>query len=214
MRSEDHGATWKDVPNLKVSVKVIANLGSVVYAGSSGVMRSDDDGLTYQLLSGSPTVSSLQVLKSGHILAGASLNQVYRSTDRGVTWKTLSRPFPLPVLDDGKGRLLLADADGNVSVSTDEGDTWHSIENSGLPYASMYVGPLGMDGAGRLFINDIGPAPSPYASRGELLYMSTDDGATWSVCPVQPPNPNLSVFVTDKKGRLLAATSGGVYRLE
>ena len=119
----------------------------------------------------------------------------------------------MPVLDDGKGRLLLADVDGNVSVSTDEGDTWRYLPSSGLPYGTVYGSPLGMDGTGRLVVIEL-ISGNAGGGRALVLYTSTDDGATWRPSPAQIPNPNVSAFVTDKAGRLLAATTGGVYRLQ
>ena len=55
-----------------------------------------------------------------------------------------------------------------------------------------------------------GPDGSPDAR----LSVSEDQGATWTRLAEQPPHRVVTSFLTDKPGRLLAVTTGGVYRLE
>jgi len=66
---------------------------------------------------------------------------------------------------------------------------------------------LAIDGKGRLVAASSGKIANPTVS------ISEDGGAHWkSVASL--PNPNVLQFVTDKQGRLLAATSGGLYRFD
>jgi photosystem II stability/assembly factor-like uncharacterized protein len=220
-RSEDHGATWKSVPlpagptTSPFSAVALAAAGSVVYAVGQGAARSDDDGRTFQLLTGGPSVKSLQLLRDGHLLAGASVQYAtYRSKDQGVTWQTLPRTFPVPSVEDAQGRLLFVDSGGEVSASTDEGDTWQTLSVDGVPYVNGVVMPMAVDGAGRLFMFGPGAAPDIHFGRPLESLVSLDSGATWRSMTPQIPNPNTTGFATDKQGRLLVGTTGGVFRLD
>ena len=219
VRSTDHGATWTIIqvnppPStglMQIGVSVAGNAGSTVYAGGTqGLARSDDDGLTFQYLKGSPETDTLRVLHDGHVLV-SSTNANYRSVDKGVTWQ--SQPyFPSVVLEDGLGRLVYGGVGGSISYSTDEGNTWTYYPNDFLPAAS---GQLAIDGTGRM-IAVIPAALNQYTDLGRpsVTYTSTDGGATWSLLTPQIPNPNVDTFAVDKRGRLLAATAGGLYRLD
>jgi photosystem II stability/assembly factor-like uncharacterized protein len=220
-RSEDHGGTWKSValpagPSTSpYSAGAVAAAGSVVYAVGQGVARSDDDGVTFQLLAGGPSLKTLQLLRNGHLLAGASTQNVtYRSKDQGVTWQTLPRSFPVPTVEDGLGRLLTIAYGGELEASTDEGDTWNTVSTDGVPYVGGSVTPLTIDGAGRLFAFGPGAAPDIYLGRPQESFASFDGGLTWHPMTPPIPNPNTTGFATDKQGRLLVATTGGVFRLD
>jgi photosystem II stability/assembly factor-like uncharacterized protein len=215
-RSEDHGATWKEItvyppatpPGERKVIGIVARRGSNLYVvGKEAIARSEDDGLTFQMLPGIalPFLSNLQILRSGHLLAGASvLGEVHRSTDRGITWKKLERGFGLPVLEDESGRILSYSRQGDLTASDDEGQTWTYLPNTGLPLVSTAnPGRPAIDAGGRF-----------YFLTGLRLYVSGDRGVTWEPLPNPLPNPNVTAFFNDRKGRLLAATSGGIYRLE
>jgi len=100
VRSTDHGETWQPVALPMFFLAGFAqNAGSTVYLFSYGdsrsertLARSDDDGLTFQVLEGSQPyfggAKKVQVLRNGHVLnqSGASTS---RSVDGGETWQTL-----------------------------------------------------------------------------------------------------------------------------
>jgi hypothetical protein len=219
-RSVDHGVTWQTAtlpagpsPGTPFNVADLAAGGSAVYAGGTGgVARSDDDGLTFQLLPATPAVSTLQVLRSGHILAaGYDTPKLSRSNDRGATWQALATFVALPVLEDSAARLLRPFY--GVEASIDEGDNWQQIASNGFPLT--HGSPLGADGAAHLFLVGDAPAPSNFAGSPLVLY-GTADGMNWSALPaaIAIPNPNVRSFATDKQGHLLAATTGGLFRFE
>jgi hypothetical protein len=204
-RSEDRGATWKPVTT-PFSVGVVAGLGSTVYVFQVGglLARSDDDGLTFEPVPAFPqNVQAVQVLSDGHLLASLYDEYTMRSVDEGATWTSLQSELPLPVLEDGRGHLISSWLpSGQVVISSDEGDSWQGNQSaSSPPYPS-----LGVDGLGRLFVAQLVPT--------RRLLMSVDDAATWTQAPAQLPNPNVTAFATDKAGRLLAATAGGLFRLD
>jgi hypothetical protein len=215
VRSDDHGATWSTVTlpaGAPTTISLVAGGGSTVYVGGNGVARSDDGGVTFHPLAGAPTVTVMQVLKSGHVLAaGPNSSMPYRSVDGGLTWQTLSMFLTLPVLEDASGRLIATELDDILITSTDEGSTWTSFAADGLfgPYL-----PFGIDGAGRLYATGKVPISDVHSGFPRALYASVDGGSTWAPFPVPIPNPNVRTFATDKQGRLLAATAGGLFRLE
>jgi len=225
-RSDDHGVTWHGValpavtpPQSAFVATALATVGATVYAVGNaavgnGVARSDDGGLTFQLLPGSLSVEYLQTLGNGHLLAQAQvqgLNTTFRSTDRGATWQTLPRSLPLPLIEEPDGRLLFLDPFAGIDITSDEGDTVQLLPAHGvLPSRPDWIA---QDGAGRLFV--VGPGYAPGVNYGAPLetYASVDDSATWGPMPNPLPNPNVRASATDKQGRLLVATTGGVFRL-
>jgi photosystem II stability/assembly factor-like uncharacterized protein len=212
IRSEDHGTTWRDIavdaPGTTqsdgVNPGILARHGSIVYAAGRGVARSEDDGLTFQLTADREAVTDLQVLRNGHLLAKRFLRDVYRSDDRGTTWKKLSVPIALPVMEADAGRIV-AYAGGQLIGSNDEGDTWAPLPfSTGAPFASGNPPALpAMDGLGRF-----------YLLLNRQLHVSADGGASWTLLPAPLPNTEVIRFFSDRKGRLLAATQGGLYRLD
>ena len=219
VRSPDHGETWQTIavtpPNtpgpMQVPVEVAQSSSSAVYVGGfQGMARSDDDGVTFQPLIGSPAISALQILRDDHVLVRSG-NSTLRSVDSGVTWNSVSS-FPLPVLEDASGRLI--DISGATTrYSTDDGDTWTTAASiAPLPNSG---GRSAIDGTGRLVV--VLPPSFDYLTNlglPSVTYTSTDNGATWTILMPRIPNPNVTGFAVDKQGRLLAATTGGLYRLD
>jgi hypothetical protein len=219
-RSEDHGATWQpaDAPpglgEINASTALAAS-GSVVYlSGPAGIAQSIDDGLTFQLIPNGPALGSLQALRNGHLLATQEIgnsagNGGYRSIDQGATWQSIPNLPTLPVVEDAAGRLLRYSSGGTIEVSTDEAVTWTTLASSGVPQPEAVFVPLTTDGAGHLFVFGRFSLDEPYR-----IFASADGATTFQPMLAQIPNPNPLAFATDRRGRLLVGTSGGVFRLE
>ena len=215
-RSEDHGVTWRKVDFFVERINVgddpsLATDGTNVYAALGSFARSTDDGRTFQVVPGSPGGARLQALRNGDLLSAGGSGG-YRSADRGATWQRLDL-LSLPVVEDRAGRFIRYARAGVLEVSSDGGMTWSSLSSSGFPYQSAFVvpPPLAADGAGHLFVFGKSPASDREPLR---IFASADDGATFVPMPAQIPNPNALTFVTDKRGRLLVGTAGGIFRLE
>ncbi|NNC10355.1 xyloglucanase [Planctomonas sp. JC2975] len=101
LRSADHGATWQGTAGLPSSAQVEADRAApaVFYAFAAGVFyRSTDGGATFSVVSSGVLPATGQVRfgavpgRAGEVwLAGGSSTGAYglwRSTDRGATWKT------------------------------------------------------------------------------------------------------------------------------
>src|SRR5262249_9572605 len=108
-RSDDHGAPWREIFAQGVCRVVGGGVrptdGSIVYAVAGiDVVRSTDDGLTFQIIPNSPQVGRLQVLANGHLLtAFQGGSGGYRSIDQGATWQKIDRSTVLPVVEEGSG---------------------------------------------------------------------------------------------------------------
>jgi len=228
VRSEDHGVTWRSITpppgpaaGTSLPISALVTGASVIYAaaGNNGVWRSTDDGLTFQAIPNSPAVTILQVLRNGHLLAAPDTRTSggFRSTDQGTTWQPIDGLYGLPGVEDANGRLIRNIGSVWLEVSTDEGVTWTIPSSSGVPWTGGDRLPVAIDGAGHLFVIGPGPAPggplSPAYGSPLQISASVDGGLRFTPMPDQIPNPNTVAFATDKQGRLIAATTGGVFRL-
>jgi hypothetical protein len=221
-RSADHGVTWTNIappaaasPGTTLPLSSLVRAGSVIYAATgANVLRSTDDGLSFQIIANSPKASSLQALADGHLLAVDGTGNSLRSVDGGTTWQAIATLYGLPVIEDPTGRLIRYTGASNFDTSTDEGTTWLTQSAAGLPLLYGGHSALTIDGAGNLF--EIGPGPVSDEHFGQPLRIvaSADGGMHFTPMPEQIPNPNVTAFALDKQGRLIAATAGGVYRLD
>ena len=121
-----------------------------------------------------------------------------------------------PVLD-AAGRLIRSTGSNSVEVSTDEGVTWRSKGGLGTPFVTGVYVPMTIDGAGNLFAFVHGPQIGTNSQMfGFPLWVvaSADGGAIFTPLPDPIPNPNATAFATDKQGRLIVASTGGVFRLD
>lgn len=222
-RSTDRGATWNHIHvnrsgpplNRDVTVELLATHGATVYATYyQGIARSDDDGVTFKALPRGldSSVDALQVLRNGHLLALTFARELHRSVDQGATWKKLEQALPLPVGETSGGRLFAAWG-GCILSSTNEGDQW-VVDCAKAPPVSFDRPKIGVDGSDRLFVIAWRVQPANSMFRERIVYGSADQGESWHALPDLLPHPYISQFTTDKQGRLLVGTNGGMYRLE
>jgi hypothetical protein len=218
-RSDDHGATWREVPYASETVQYnpigLATDGFSVYLAADLVSRSTDDGRTFQVIPNSPASIGVQALRNGHLLAaGINGGPGFRSDDHGATWQQRDF-FKLPLIEDRAGRLIRSFSGSTFQVSTDDGLTWTAFESTGVAnLGSVMPVPLAADGAGHLFVF-AAEASSDVKNVGPLqVSMSDDGGASFVRMAAQIPNADPTSFATDKQGRLLVATLAGVFRLD
>ena len=198
--SNDNGVTWHWASSTGVTsnsngggyVSISADGLYMVYQGSSGTQA------VYATRSGSgasATWSSWQIpssnrpaanaklvadLVAGHTFYAISGNAVYRSTDGGVTWTTMT-PSSAPsninwvrAVFGYTGNLLAACQGSGLYRSTDGGATWTRINSSAVTTANG-VG-VGMAAPGQSY-------PAIYVC-GTVngvngFFRSDDQGATW-----------------------------------
>jgi hypothetical protein len=162
-------------------------VGTPVYAGSSGVYRTADLGLTWAQLSFdkrtrvdgivvSPANPKIMYAGSGTGCAGGPPGAQFRSDDSGTTWKKLpAAPMSLQV--DGKNPdLLTAMTCTGVVRSHDGGQTWTPLTDSDAAKLANHAGVMVRVPAAT---SDV--IYATYSSEGgsTRIRVSTDGGKTW-----------------------------------
>ncbi len=134
-RSTDSGKTWNR--NTKIlsgsSTTSFAVLGNLVFAGGDeGVLRSTDDGDSWEFIDSSVSENVNCLMTIGTNLLAGAYDGVFRSADSGVTWaRTGSGVVAGAVQAIGAvDSVLVLDATDNIYISSDSGQSWTST----LPY--------------------------------------------------------------------------------
>jgi len=94
-RTEDGGATWTKVSDQGCAGRALVTPDGAIYWGlcyGNGIMKSTDQGRTWQKLGGPARFSPIQ-FGPGKIAAIGG-QQVYVSADGGQTWEKLADPLP------------------------------------------------------------------------------------------------------------------------
>lgn len=166
--SEDRGETWLRVPwDENLPPMAFTGDGERMYAVTAlGLVRSTDDGATWETLTGTPFNNEVRSLVFSHpyLMAGTRGGGVLATQDGGLAWHRHSPPMPVnDILVSGDEHFLAA-ADG-VYKSIDGGQNWAPI-NTGLGEANTNM----LLQAGDWL----------YAATDSGLYTSIDRGSSWS----------------------------------
>ncbi|CAM3032474.1 WD40/YVTN/BNR-like repeat-containing protein [Rariglobus hedericola] len=158
-KSEDGGATWKQLPNQPSSRRMYYGLAVDptdskrifwgACAANGGVHRTQDGGKTWERVFDKESyVWNIHVTKEGVIYCGGS--QLWRSTDHGTTWSQVGElPAGRSVVGietdprDAKTVWISqttwnASAIGGIYKTSDAGVTWQDITGD-IPYSKPQV---------------------------------------------------------------------------
>jgi hypothetical protein len=211
--SPDEGATWQlrndGLPTRSLTAVTFASSGvGLVGSFGSGVFRSTDEGASWiHALDGleSRTVNAILETSSGDLLA-ATMNDVYRSDDNGLSWSPSGlageRVKDLASSADG---TLYAVAEVQFGTSThvfrsvDEGETWVPVLDSSEVAMMIGFTSIVVDDTGRVFAGG-----DSFFLTGTIL-VSDDAGDTWTETSLG----GLSTFMAD----LGTVDAGAVYAL-
>ena len=201
IRSDDSGATWRQLPNLP-TVEALASGGAqVLYAATiKGFYRSLDGGDTWT--AGGSDLSFAYITadpSNPATVYGSYGGDVYKSADQGATW-SIFHSFGSPVAIGGGAVItgwigvdpknssviyVSLQLGGTVFKSIDGGKSWSTI----LPASSAGFGPLSASlaidpqNSSDLYGGSFTTVPSTPPANGSSLVggisKSTDGGQTW-----------------------------------
>jgi photosystem II stability/assembly factor-like uncharacterized protein len=243
--SDDGGETFRVVldglPNRRPNVNTVWGEGypralavdprdkNLVYLGidgddGGGLFISRDGGEKWSRSEGMP--GSLRIynglavdqIKPEIIYWGATGSEggVYRSTDRGKTWRHVFREdkwiFDIHVAKDGTVYAGGAQGGASLFASRDQGETWsrvHTFSNAGALH-SITTDPLDP--------NTIAASTVGWSGAGQkAIFLSRDAGATWIDVTGNLPSGSgaAAMAFSRKNGRYLymSRSAGGIYRL-
>jgi photosystem II stability/assembly factor-like uncharacterized protein len=133
------------------------------------------------------------------LYVAAEGGQLYRSDDRGATWRTLPSPYEgsyfglLPIRGDG---LLVFGLRGNLYRSADAGESWHELKS--------HTTAMLTDGVA---INDLRVVIGGLAG---VLLVSGDAGETFRLTQ-QEDRRGISAVLPGPAGSVIVAGEGGVH---
>jgi photosystem II stability/assembly factor-like uncharacterized protein len=228
-KSTDGGASWSvaDTGLPEIGIKALAidpTNPSSIYAGTDdsvsggdGVYKSTDEGDTW-VPSSSGELATLNVYSlvidgahPGTLYAGTAHVSgpggpgVFKTTDRGATWKKVSSGSDVwaLALDTAHPQVIYAGTKSGVSKSIDGGEHWRGAS----------------EGIGSELVTavEVSPSRSQVALAGArgVLYRTTNGGALWIGMTNVMANALVSVLAADPAdgGTLYAGTEGqGVFK--
>ena len=218
--SSNSASFWSRVANVPTdnysALSFDVNTPQVVYLASahSGVLTSHDDGVHWTKSSSSLSAGALTSVvydANQKDLWAASANAIYRSSDNGVTWRTMNVGLPanvginvlaLGAVISGSSDMIFAGTDHGFFLSSDAGQHWAQSQFS---LANIKVSTV---------LLDANQPSVVYVSTDIGVLRSNDGGQNWS--PVASGLPNNQSFAGLAQGDAnyaqLFLASRGIYR--
>jgi uncharacterized protein (TIGR03437 family) len=204
-RTTDNGANWMAVNNGFIGAPIaFAVSGTTLYAGTSnaGIYRTTNNGDNWTTFNNGLTNTNVRaILVNGSTLFAGSTGGVYALAEAGFVWSESNAGLGNRNINAAIGsgaQTLVGTFEGGIYRSGDGGSIWIPANNGLSPSSDV-----------RAFTRHNG---SVFAGlSGEGVYLSTDDGASWSARSGGLANLQVNALASDGV-RLFAGTEGGVYR--
>lgn len=184
-----------------------------------GLLRSDDDGLTWQVKMNGilhPSIRAITFKQDSSLFISANTG-VYRTYNLGENWQLMydaSMDLEHNAIQYGYDSILLLGGgrEKAISRSTDDGETWSVVLNL---YNSLYweyitdiiFGPNNVIYACSTYTNN-------WSNNNPKVYYSTDFGITWSVFWDPETLASFETMEFDNVGRLLVGGFNGIDRYD
>lgn len=181
-----------------------SNPDTIFLACGNGVIRSLDGGETWRMTTGWRESDFVKIAvdpKNGDNVYASSVWGISVSRDGGDTWqranKGLAERYSRTIIVDQRRprRLLLATADG-IYQSNDRANTWKAIDSS--PKVAIL----------RLARSEANLDLWIAGTEGKGVYLSTNDGKTWTTTAPQMSEANIYAVALDPKDPSRLAVAG------
>ncbi len=198
---------------------------SSVYERNGGLFRSDDQGSTWQRITPAALPADENILVTA-VAPGdpssvyiATAHGIQKSRDRGLTWKPLRAPPLAERITDftvlmgkslGEPRpVLLAGTPAGLFRSDNDGTTW----TKAVYLRSGQSGPLPSLVGPQVKLLQRSAQTGTGVVTGTGAFFSTDQGMSWSACPVPVPSAHWYgiALSAGQPGSVWAATSHGLF---
>jgi photosystem II stability/assembly factor-like uncharacterized protein len=220
-RSDDAGASWRDVTNGVTGAVFVAvdptDPNRVYVTTFTGVARSSDGGASWS----TTVIPGSQFAPSGLIvdridprildlgshcdaeLGGSTATGFFRSTDRGVTWSRIPTPGPSCISE-----LAIDPVSSDVYAWEDDGPVLRLAH--GASTLEKVAPPLPT----HAIVADVHDPSIRYgiSSFFFTLVASSDNGATWSAVGPRVSGIFRTLVADPATGRLFLGTSSGLFR--
>ncbi len=231
LRGTELGGNWtlvlslSDIPGPPVGIWDLAQFpdGALLAAGTNGVHRSMDAGMTWTTVLPQPIRDSClgeAFLGFTFVLAAPSneafaasieeeggpcktSGRLYRSENVGDEWSSKNASYPVTATISPVGTLWYSDISGQI-ISSEQGVLIADLDAPVVAFATSPTGSI-FAGTGRPIGNKTGT--------GRGIYRSTDNGETWHPVNTGLTDTTITDLAVYPNGTLLAATlHGGVHR--
>ena len=201
--STNNGGTWNSVNDglYKNNVNALACVGTNVFAGfmDDAIYCSTDIGTIWKAVnSGStenPPIRSLSTI--GNTVFAATDYELYASSHDGEDWNPTLFGYRVA---SSMGAVVYSTDDTGVCISTDGGISWTTPLNTGFPWFEL---PVDLTAIGiNIFV---ATAPENDLDTNAGIYLSTNNGGSWSLTKVKSP----SVSAVVANGNNINAIIGG-----
>lgn len=230
--STDGGDSWQRMPTVSgganpcINKVMVDNSGNLFAATTWGLRQFNPTTNTWPKVLGSGLfgirdfITDLEMAPNGDMYAASYFDYIFRSTDGGSTWDSLTVGLP----NAGYGRIEIATAPSNANIvyalymdttaananncfslyrTNDGGDNWFSLPCPGnFGGQAWYNLILGVDP------ND----PERVWAGGVGLSYSADGGNTWNAVNDGHPDHHAIVFRNGSSDEIIFGNDGGVYR--
>jgi photosystem II stability/assembly factor-like uncharacterized protein len=213
-RSSDNGESWMRFQNV-FSVNTISVVNSILYAGTGwnviegdrnmgSIYQSTDNGENWTTIrTGLPKVNFISNI--GTTLFAGTNGGLYRSQDKGVTWKLVTEVSQNEFSSFAVGdSVVIAGTHDGVYRSVDNGETWIKVNNKQKIGYLHYVNSL-------LFKDGTFYA----GTGGSGVWISTDNGKTLSAEKNNPQSLIYALtFATAGKTVFIGGTYNSLWKYE